>query len=414
MPKSNDRLYRKTRGGKPYGSWYGWYYCDSGARVVVNLKTRDRRTARTRLRQAEREAASTHSAAHQGKTFYSLFDAVADFLTGGRGRRSEATLSMYEQKGRHLLRGLGYETDINTLTLDDVEAHVALRRSEEAHEASIYKEMVALRQVLKYAKKKRRFGGDPRALIPDDVANMYVPRERHLERDELPKLLEKLRLHRRWWVIVAVYVGGRSSEIERLTWGEHVDLQSGWISVPGTKTTGARRKVPINSFLRTCLEAIPDKSGPLVERWGQVRRDLAAACKRAKIPKVTPNDLRRTFSSWLLQEGELPFTVAKLLGHTTTRMVERVYGHLADENYRRAVDKLPMPASDEMAEQLAETTRLRSKCVANSASSGAEMARMSQPPDQETPAEPVCEGSQVPRGGIEPPTRGFSVRCSTN
>ncbi len=35
-----------------------------------------------------------------------------------------------------------------------------------------------------------------------------------------------------------------------------------------------------------------------------------------------------------------------------------------------------------------------------------------QAPKEQTPNRSV--GMMVPRGGIEPPTRGFSVRCSTN
>ena len=41
----------------------------------------------------------------------------------------------------------------------------------------------------------------------------------------------------------------------------------------------------------------------------------------------TPNDLRRTFASWLKQSGQDSLVVARLMGHTSTRMVELVYGY---------------------------------------------------------------------------------------
>jgi integrase len=99
-----------------------------------------------------------------------------------------------------------------------------------------------------------------------------------------------------------------------------------------------------------------------------VRRDLHVAVKRANacdanpilrcrcsrgtngcidqhieppIPKVSPNDLRRTFASWLIQNGADRFTVATLMGHTSTRMIEKVYGKLKQENLDMAIAVMP-------------------------------------------------------------------------
>jgi len=92
--------------------------------------------------------------------------------------------------------------------------------------------------------------------------------------------------------------------------------------------------------------------------------------------RVSPNDLRRTCATWMKQEGVDSAVVAKLLGHTSSRMVYLVYGQLANETLARAVADLP--AAPARAAKRAKAVR-----------------------------------SAVPRGGIEPPTRGFSVRCST-
>jgi hypothetical protein len=62
-------------------------------------------------------------------------------------------------------------------------------------------------------------------------------------------------------------------------------------------------------------------------RWLNMNRDLAEASRRAKLPfVVTPNDLRRTFASWLIEAGVTREEVAKMLGHRGTAMVFRVYG----------------------------------------------------------------------------------------
>lgn len=113
-----------------------------------------------------------------------------------------------------------------------------------------------------------------------------------------------------------------------------------------------------------CNSGPPPSNLVIGHPWlNNCRRDLAAICTRThapgcsvpgprRVPKqgnpccagvepVTSNDLRRTFASWLKQRGVDSLVVAHLMGHTTTRMVELVYGRLAEETYRDAVALLP-------------------------------------------------------------------------
>src|SRR5262249_53559859 len=61
---------------------------------------------------------------------------------------------------------------------------------------------------------------------------------------------------------------------------------------------------------------------------GNFRRALAAACKRVGIPSLSPNDLRRTHAKWLRLAGPSPASLAPVMGHADSRMVERVYGRV--------------------------------------------------------------------------------------
>ena len=76
-------------------------------------------------------------------------------------------------------------------------------------------------------------------------------------------------------------------------------------SLCGTKTVKSRRVVPIVGagvqLLEYALRFAEGEHGVLFRDWGNVRRDLEAACKRAGIAKVSPNDLRRTYATWLRQ-----------------------------------------------------------------------------------------------------------------
>ena len=57
---------------------------------------------------------------------------------------------------------------------------------------------------------------------------------------------------------------------------------------------------------------------------------MAEACDRAKItPRISSHTLRHTWASLAVMNGVPLLVVAKNLGHSDTRMVEKHYGHLA-------------------------------------------------------------------------------------
>src|SRR5262245_56031374 len=84
-------------------------------------------------------------------------------------------------------------------------------------------------------------------------------------------------------------------------------------------------------------------SEPLLGReWkaSEQSRPMRAACKRAKIdPPVGFHQLRHTWASHAVMGGMPLPVVAKNLGHSDTRMVERHYGHLAPSYVADAVRK---------------------------------------------------------------------------
>ena len=73
----------------------------------------------------------------------------------------------------------------------------------------------------------------------------------------------------------------------------------------------------------------------------KIGRDLPDACARAGVPRVTLNDLRRTFASWSVQAGVPAKVIANLMGHTSTRMVDLVYGRVGPSDYEAAIARLP-------------------------------------------------------------------------
>lgn len=65
---------------------------------------------------------------------------------------------------------------------------------------------------------------------------------------------------------------------------------------------------------------------------------MAAACARARLtPAVSFHALRHTWASLAAMAGVPLLIVARNLGHTDTRMVEKHYGHLTQSFITEAI-----------------------------------------------------------------------------
>ena len=193
----------------------------------------------------------------------------------------------------------------------------------------------------------------------------------------------------------------RLGETERARW-EDIREDRTFVRLRGTKTELSDRFVPIAgqaamTLLSHAVTNAQGEGGMLFQPWTNHRRDIADACKRASIERCSPNDLRRTFATWLRRAGISPDLIAPAMGHVDSRMVERVYGRLTPEQLRENLIAKMLPA-----------------CSAGSTDSTKLGGFGGQLPHSADSQAAYFTGSEVPRAGIEPATRGFSVPCSTD
>jgi integrase len=264
--------------------------------------------------------------------------------------------------------------------------------------------------------------------MPEGFSAAYQPRRRFLPGHEAQLLLAQLTPDRAARVAFILATGARWSESERAMRAD-IDWRRSVVQLRGTKTVAALRAVPIVGASFDLLQHVErfaeGTSGKLFRSWGSCRRDLSEACKRATrdlvnahiesrgkrinemseadmhslgdelaIAPVSPNDLRRTYATWLRQHGTEPHLIAVALGHTDSRMAERVYGRMPVEFLGR-----------QLAQRLGDAC---SVFVANAGSSLPPMRLMRQANSSKNPV------NVVPRDRIELPTRGFSILCSTD
>jgi integrase len=58
------------------------------------------------------------------------------------------------------------------------------------------------------------------------------------------------------------------------------------------------------------------------------------------LPHVRLHDLRHTFATWLLEQGENPKTVSQLLGHTRVQITLDLYSHVTLAVEHQAIARL--------------------------------------------------------------------------
>ena len=173
-------------------------------------------------------------------------------------------------------------------------------------------------------------------------------RERFLSEPELRRLGIALDAHDATdprgaaFIRLLLLTGCRKSEILTLQWA---DYREGRLFLPDSKT--GPRTVWLSSHARAILDSLPRRgkwvfpstrrpgplSAPVFETlWRRVR-------KEAGIADVRLHDLRHTFASIAVMQGETVTTTARLLGHTNPATTLK-YAHLRDDDARRAADNI--------------------------------------------------------------------------
>lgn len=342
-----------------------WGYDATGKRWDESTKQTDQAAAKLAAREIERRyIADPGWKAKQSLTVERSLDLVLEYQE--KADKAPATRRATHYHGRHLVQHLGPDTPLSEVTLADTTRYLETRLAEGASRHTVSKELRALTQAMRRAAKLGLYKPerDPTHFIPDELGSPYEPRDRWLTREEYAALLDALapsppperdqrikgerkraeRQDRRDYVIAWCNLGLRKSELFDVRPGDY-NHERRELRVRGTKTDGSDRLVPVNDdaaavLVRRCKLARPFPA------WtdGNCTRDLAKACERAGIAKVTPNDLRRTFASWLSQAGVPERVIADLLGHEDTVLVRAVYGHLDRATLASAVSRIAASA----------------------------------------------------------------------
>jgi len=163
-------------------------------------------------------------------------------------------------------------------------------------------------------------------------------------------------------VLVAVLTGMRIGEILALRW-KRLDFERGTIEVAETcsdgkfgtpKTRSSHRVIPMSVVLRDVLESHKQhcirtesddlafctfKGTPLSPK-NLYNRELAPACDRLELSRVSWHSFRHTNATLLGEVGESMKTAQAILGHSDLQTTLNTYMHVVPDSQRRAVERV--------------------------------------------------------------------------
>lgn len=303
----------------------GWWYAvwrDAGETKRRALRTQDRDAAARALTDYQRAIAAP------ADTVAAIY---AAYLAEKGTERARWAWGRLQAAFGHLRP--------DQVTVAACRAYIAARRAAGTKDGTIHTELTFLRAALRWHSKATP------AVV--ELPPKPPPMEHALDRAQYAALLEAATTpHVRLFAILALATAGRMAAILELTW-DRVDFERGIIRLgTGEQRRKGRASVPMTdraraalmeaAKARTCAHAIEYGGMPV----GKIRKAFAAAAEAAGLPWCTPHVLRHTAAVWMAEAGVPMAEIAQYLGHSDSRITERVYARFSPQHLRRAAGAL--------------------------------------------------------------------------
>jgi len=223
-----------------------------------------------------------------------------------------------------------------------IDKYVAKRN---ASPGTINRELTVLQAGLRWSFKRGDIGFLPSiARLPSPP-----PRSKFLT-DPQVEALKSASLdypHVHLFIRIALMTGQRKEAILSLKW-DQVDFQAGLVdfndpSIPMPHRRKGRGVVPMSNALRTLLLQARKDSPYVISKAGKRVRDFRSAWSHIMDKTgldITPHILRHTVATQLAQKNVPMPQIARLLGHSSTAITERVYAKFSPDFCRQAVAHL--------------------------------------------------------------------------
>jgi integrase len=326
------------------------YYDNQGKRRRKTLKKGIRKArAKEILRDIEdRLSKGTYIPEKKIPTFSEV---AKDWLEYKKPNIRGSTWSVYDG----YLRNHFYDLDrikTNRITTASIEKFVTHRQKQGMHINTLRTLIMTVGQILSYAVRHRYINYNP-------VKDIERPKSQGKEKNQTIRVLTPVdinalfkaekNLKYRTLYMLAIFSGARQGELLGLKWSD-VDWINSQIHIQrtfnhktwyDTKTETSNRKIDLGPVMMTALKKwklacpiseldliFPNKAGNPINHDNMCHRYYKPALKRAGLGKVRFHDLRHTYASLLIEQGENIKYIQTQLGHSNPTMTLNVYAHL--------------------------------------------------------------------------------------
>jgi len=241
---------------------------------------------------------------------------------------------------RYLIPEFGNKA-INTITAHQVDIWQS-RRLKQVKPATVKRQKVILNAILNMALKDELISNNPVA----KSQSIKIPdrQPRCLTKNELSVLIDKSSNVNEWlsnFILFGVSTGLRKGEMLSLKWKNVIQKESGEIYLQfNSGKTGKLRIVPCTKVVVDVLNKqrfnVGARENIFPYSVSTIDRAWIALKHISRIDDIRIQDLRVTCASYSANAGVPIKTLAAIMGHSTTRMLEKHYVGLSESEIMRA------------------------------------------------------------------------------
>lgn len=308
-------------------------------------------------------------------TWPTLGVAIADFVAAQEEREggSRNTSRSSNVALKHASTFFGDDCSLDSITYERVSEFKAYLRGLELAPNTVALYLVIFGALYTFLQKRETRRAMQQKRVPAVLfspldRDEHIPaevktRKRYLVELEAERLLTAAPEGFKAALALGLFAGLRVGEVSMLRVGQDVDLDHGMLYIQQRDgwqpKYGRNREVPISTALEPYLVAHVARLAPdapylfpgraadsatgrsnLFLSFRRVVDDAGLVKGRKDAEGVTFHTLRHTFASWLVMAGADLFTVARLMGHTTTKQIEETYAHLSPGHRLATVEML--------------------------------------------------------------------------